>query len=399
MSELTAQTLPTRETATLPVWPSTALFVVSGVAGLLTVFGWASDPRRFVFSYLTAFAFVATLAFGTLAWLMIQHLTGATWSVSLRRPLENLSFPLLAVALLFIPVALNVGHLYVWADPSRIAADPALARKTVWLNPTFFTARSVAYLVIWTLLAAWLRYASVRLDQTSDLAWLKRMRGTSTWGLIVLGLTTSLAAFDWLMSLDPHWSSTIYAVYVWAGALVGSLAALILLLTALKAAGVLERLVTIEQMHDLGKLLFGFVIFWAYIAFSQYFLIWYANFPEETGWYILRREGTWNTLSWLLVFGHFVVPFVLLLPRAMKRDPFWLPFLAAWVLAFHYVDLYWLVMPGSGTGVATPTWRDALVPLAMTSLFAALVLLACRARPLVPVGDPRLAGSTAYRNP
>ena len=171
------------------------------------------------------------------------------------------------------------------------------------------------------------------------------MRAISSWGLVLLGLTSSYAGFDWLMSLDPHWASTMYGVYVWAGSLVSSLAALILLTLALRGSGWLGRTVTTEHLHDLGKLLFGFVVFWTYIAFCQYFLIWCANFPEETRWYITRRSGSWNTLSWALCFGHFTVPFFLLLFRSIRRDPFWLGFLAAWILVFHYLDLYWLIMP------------------------------------------------------
>jgi hypothetical protein len=155
-------------------------------------------------------------------------------------------------------------------------------------------------------------------------------------------------------------------------------------------------LVTVEHLHDLGKLLFGFVIFWAYIAFCQYFLIWYTNFPEETGWYVTRRSGAWNTISWSLVFGHFVVPFSLLIPRATKRDPFWLGFVAVWVLGFHYVDLYWLVMPASGTGSAEPQWLDAALLLTLAFSCAAIVARACRVQPLVPKGDPRLAESIAF---
>jgi hypothetical protein len=379
-------------------WPMLALLLLAIVAGLASLTRWSADPRRFAFSYLTALMFVTSLGVGSLAWLMIQHLTGAVWSVSLRRLLENLTRPLPWIALLFIPVALFVPRLYVWADATRLRADPELARKAVWLNPAFFEVRAALYLAAWAVIAGLLSRASTRQDRTGDPALVGRMRTTSTWGLLVLGLTTSLAAFDWVMSLDPHWSSTIFGVYFWAGSLVGSLAALILLVLALWALGNLQGLVTIEHLHDLGKLLFGFVIFWTYIAFCQYLLIWYANFPEETSWYIIRRSGAWNTMSWSLVFGHFVVPFVLLLPRATKRDPFWLGFVAVWTLVFHYVDLYWLIMPASGTGSAEPHWLDAALLLTLAFTFAAFAARACRIRPLVPNGDPRLAESIAFRN-
>jgi hypothetical protein len=376
-----------------------ALLSLAAVAGLVSATRWSADPRRFAFSYLTALSFVASLGVGSLAWLMIQHVTGAVWSVSLRRLLENLTRPLPWIALLFIPVALNVPRLYAWADPARVRADPDLGRKAVWLNPAFFDVRAALYLAAWAVIAGLLSRASARQDRTGDPALVARMRATSSWGLVLLGLTTSFAGFDWVMSLDPHWSSTVFGVYLWAGSLVGSLAALIVLVLALRTLGELQSLVTVEHLHDLGKLLFSFVIFWAYVAFCQYFLIWYANFPEETGWYVTRRSGAWNTMSWALVFGHFVVPFLLLIPRATKRDPFWLGFVAVWALVFHYVDLYWLIMPASGTGPAGPHWLDALLLLALAFVFGAFVARACRVHPLVPKGDPRLAESIAFRNP
>jgi hypothetical protein len=224
------------------------------------------------------------------------------------------------------------------------------------------------------------------------------MRAASSWGLVVLGLTTSLAAFDWLMSLDAHWSSTIFGVYFWSGALDGSLAALILLVLGLRMMRGIGAAVTVEHLHDLGKLLFSFVIFWAYIAFCQYFLIWYANFPEEAQWYVTRRSGNWNTLSWSLLFGHFVVPFVLLLPRATKRDPFWLGFVAAWVLVFHYADLYWLIMPALGPKEVELSVLDASLLLALALSYGAIVARACQVRSLIPKGDRRLAQSIAFHN-
>jgi hypothetical protein len=374
------------------------LFLLAIGAGALSWSLWASDPRRWLYSYLVAWLFVVTVSIGALAWLMLHHLTRAVWSVVIRRSLENLTRPLPLLALGFVPVALNLPRIYAWSEPGLVAADPSLARKEPWLNPAFFNGRSAFYLVVWSLLSIVLFRISARQDLTADSRAGDRMRGISTWGLALLGLTSSYAAFDWLMSLEPHWASTMFGVYLWAGSLVSSLAALILLLLALRGAGWLRRTVTVEHLHDLGKLLFGFTVFWAYIAFCQYFLIWYANFPEETAWYITRRSGTWNALSWALCFGHFAVPFLLLLFRAIRRDPCWLGFLAAWVLVFHYVDLYWIIMPTLHPKGAQLDWRDASL-LAMVSLAtSAIIAQACRKRPLVPVGDPYLSESLGFRN-
>jgi hypothetical protein len=372
------------------------LLALGLVAGAVAASGWAADPRRVLSSYLTAWLFATSLSVGALAWLMLLHLTGAVWSVAVRRLLENLTRPLPWIALGYIPIAWNVKGLYPWADPARLAIDSELARKAVWLQPLFFIARAAGYLVIWALLAGLLGRQSSRQDQTGDPALIGRMKATSTWGLVVLGLTTSFAAFDWMMSLEPHWVSTIFGVYFWIGSLLGSLAAIILTILGIRSLGSLRHTITAEHLHDLAKLLFSFVVFWAYIAFSQYFLIWYANLPEETAWYMTRRSGSWNILSWSLFFGHFLVPFVILLFRAVRRDPFWLGLMAAWVLVFHYVDLYWQILPAVYPGGVEPSWLDASVLLTVVSLFAALVAHACQSQALVPVGDPRLADSVAF---
>ncbi len=357
-----------------------------------------SDPRRLAFSYLTALLFLASICAGALAWLMLFHLTGATWSVVVRRLLENLTRPIPWLLPLFLVVGLSLGRLYPWADAGRVASDHELTRKAIWLNPTFYLVRTAVYLTVWWALAALLVRRSALQDRGDDGPISDRMRATSAWGLVLLGLTSSLAAFDWVMSLDPHWASTIFGVYFWAGSLASALAALIVMAIGLRAAGWLREAVTANHLHDLGKLLFGFVCFWAYIGFSQYFLIWYANFPEETSWYVVRRTGSWNTMSWALVLGHFVAPFVLLLFRASRRSPVVLGIAAAWILVFHYVDLFWMVMPSLRPEGGAVHWLDAVLVAAIVFLAGAVIARACLRKPLVPIGDPRLAESLALRS-
>jgi hypothetical protein len=358
------------------------MLALAVAAGAISGWLWSIDPRRSVFSYLTAWLFVTSISVGALAWVMLHHLTGAVWSVAGRRLLENLTRPLLWIAIGFLPIASNLKELYPWADPSRLASDPELARKAVWLSPLLFLVRSGIYLALWALVAGILWRQSDLQDPTGDLAASRRMRATSAWGLVVLGLTTSYAAFDWMMSLDPHWVSTIFGVYFWAGSLLGALAAIVLVVLCFRRLGLLRHEITVEHLHDLGKLLFSFVVFWAYIAFSQYFLIWYANLPAETEWYIRRRTGDWNILSWGLVFGHFLVPSAILLFRAVRRDPFWLGFSAAWILVFHYLDLYWLIMPVLNDATVAPSWIDLSILLTLVFLFSALVTYACQERTL-----------------
>ncbi|MEO6807504.1 MAG: hypothetical protein ABI353_00125 [Isosphaeraceae bacterium] len=376
-----------------------AVAVALGVlSGLATAVGAVSSPRQFVFSYLTAFAFVLSLAVGGLFWVMLHHLTGAGWSVVVRRFVEHFAGALPWMAVLFLPLVWGTTRLYAWADASRYASDPVWHAKRAWLNVPFFWARSAAYLAVWAVLGPWLARLSRRQDATGEAALTLRMRAISAPGMILLGASTTFAAFDWLMSLDYRWYSSIFGVYFWIDAILSSLAALILVVVGLRSAGLLERTVTADHLHDLGKLLFAFIIFWAYIAFSQYLLIWYANQPEETVWFLHRRSEGWNGLNWFLVFGHFVVPFVILLPRAVKRSPLLLGLVAAWVLAASYLDFYWLVMPTLHVEGARPHWLDLSTLVALASVFVAIVARACARYPLVPIGDPHLAESLIFRN-
>jgi len=240
--------------------------------------------------------------------------------------------PCLAVLFLpiFVPLLLEKSSLYVWADPSVVADDEALHQKVAYyLNPGFFAVRAVLYFVVWIGLARFFLRRSITQDESGDPALTQRMERGSPAALLLFALTVTFASFDWLMSLEPKWFSTIFGVYYFSGAAVGFLAAIILLVMLLQATGRLTSSVTVEHYHDLGKLLFGFVVFWGYIAFSQYMLIWYANIPEESVWYLARQQGSWKWVSLVLLFGHLLIPFFGLLPREAKRRKLSLGFWAA----------------------------------------------------------------------
>ena len=289
MSIATASLIETFELAPRQANGARTVFSVLAVAaGLLCLAGALNEPERFFGSYLVAFLFALSVALGALFWVMLHHLTGAAWSVVLRRVLEHLTRTLPWLALLFVPLILGISFLYPWSDTAH-QADPILQAKRPYLNVPFLLTRAFLYFAVWTWLALRLSNWSARQDLDGDEAWTRRMRKLSAPGMVLLGVTTTFAAFDWIMSLDPHWYSTIFGVYFWAGSIVGSLAALTALVISLRAAGLLAGAVTTEHLHDLGKLLFSFVIFWAYIAFSQYMLMWYANLPEETFWYAARQ--------------------------------------------------------------------------------------------------------------
>jgi hypothetical protein len=375
-----------------------AAWALLGLGAVLSTIAVAVDRKRFGFSYLTGFTFVVTIALGSLFFVMLQHLVRAGWSVVLRRPLEWIAGVLPACAALFLPVVLFSHDIFAaWMGPEA-AHEPAIHAKAAYLNPPFFYLRAVVYLGVWGLLAQRFWRGSRAQDETGDELETTRMQAISAPALLLFGITITFAGFDWLMSLDPHWFSTIFGVYVFSGSAVASLATLSLLAIALERPGLLQGVSTVEHRHDLGKLLFGFVVFWAYIGFSQYFLIWYANLPEETIFYLHRWVGSWKAVSVLLAVGHFVVPFVVLMSRHAKRSRTVLAGSAVLLLVMHYVDLYWLVMPNFNHEGAEFSWID-IAGLALP-LGAAALVFALRASksPLYPIRDPRLAEALRFEN-
>ncbi len=373
-----------------------------GSAGLLagimlaamTPGGW----RRFFFAYLLDFAFVLSLALGALFFVMLQHLTHAGWSVVVRRLAEAVAGTLPMMWLLVVPILFGLHDLYPWSRAAAITADPVLRSKTAWLNVPFFVGRCALYLAVWMLLARYFVGRSMVQDSTGDDELTLRMQRRSAPAMLAFGLTFTFASFDLLMSLVPRWYSTIFGVYCFAGSVVGFLALLVLLAFGLQRAGFLRRTITVEHYHDLGKLLFAFVFFWAYIAFSQFMLLWYANIPEETGWLLRRQEHGWGWVGLVLVFGHFLLPFLLLLSRRTKRRPKLLAGIAAWALCMHWFDLYWLVMPEASPGRAVPQLVDVALLVGLGGLLTAGAAFVVRSRSLVPERDPRLEESMRFEN-
>jgi hypothetical protein len=298
---------------------ATVLGVIGLAAGVLLIFVTDEGRPRFFHAYLVSFCYFLSLALGALFFVALQHLTRSGWSVVVRRLAEGIAATLPVLAVLCIPVLLGMHDLYHWTHSDAVAGDSLLQWKQPYLNTPFFIVRVVVYFVVWTLLAWFFLTASVRQDATGDVRLTLRMQAASAPAMVLYAITVTFAAFDLLMSLDPHWYSTIFGVYYFAGSVVGFFALLALVVYLLQRAGRLTRAITIEHYHDLGKLIFAFVVFWAYIAFSQYLLIWYANIPEETVWYLRRQSGSWAAVSLVLLFAHFVVPFVALLSRVSKR--------------------------------------------------------------------------------
>jgi hypothetical protein len=333
---------------------------------------------------------------------VLQHLTRSGWSVVLRRQAECLAANMPTLLVLFVPILLLVfrgnGMLYAWADPAASAGDELLSHKAAYLNPTFFAFRAVGYFAIWLFLTRFYLNRSLAQDVSGDIAETLRMERWSPAAMLLFALTVTFAAVDWLMSLTPDWYSTIFGVYFFAGIAVAGIAALILSALCLQAAGRLEHVITTEHYHDLGKLLLTFTVFWGYIAFSQYLLIWYANVPEETQWYLTRQSGDWKWISLVLIGCNCLIPFCGLLPRSVKRNKFLLGFWALWLLAMHWIDLYWIVMPNLGGDKLPFDPIDICLLVGMCGIYLSSAAVTAGNNSLVPLADPRLKESLLFEN-
>jgi hypothetical protein len=401
--------LPERHPLVLAAWIAGGLGLLALVASMFLA--WGDTPEktaRFLGSYLTAWVYWLTIALGGLFFTILHHLTRAGWSVVVRRLAEHVAATLPVLAALFVPIAVGAASLYHWMGPEA-ASDSLIQGKADFLDPPFFYGRSAAYLVVWSLLGWWYWKRSLAQDASGDPAVTRRLQTFSAPAMVLFAVTLTFAAFDWVMSLDPHWYSTIFGVYIFAGSTVAILSVLSLLAIFTSGTGKkghrgpLAGVVNAEHLHDLGKLLFGFVVFWAYIGFSQYMLIWYGNIPEETVWYAHRMEHGWDLATYALVIGHFALPFLYLLSRDVKRHRVTLVVAAVWMLALHYLDLFWLVIPAAAPIGAEPfhfgfVWYDFVNLLAVGGITFGAFGWVARRRPLVPVADPRLPESLTFEN-
>lgn len=371
-----------------------------GIAGLLlSAVGLFINAEQFYFAYLTAFVFWFTIAIGGLFFTLLGHLTGAVWSVVLRRITEALGVVLIFLAILFIPLLFGMHELFHWSDTEAVAYDALLQKKSGYLNVPFFIIRALFYFTVWFALTRVLYKNSLQQDQAADgTALAEKMRRISAPGTILFALTLTFASFDWIMSIDAHWYSTIFGVYIFSGSYLAVNAFLVILLQYFRRHRILTDVVTGEHFHDLGRLLFTFVIFWAYIAGAQYFLIWYANIPEETVWYLHRWQGSWKYVSLFIIAFHFVIPFFVLLFRAAKRNSLVLQIMAGLLLVMHWFDLYWLIMPSLHHYGPHWSWLDVTTLVGIGGVFLSLLIRQIARQPLVPTGDPRLRDSIDFVN-
>jgi hypothetical protein len=396
---------------------TSGLMLVLGAIGLaLTAAGglFLGNARQALAAYLMGLAVVTGLSLGGLFFTMAYHLTQAGWSVTVRRQSENLAamvLPCFVLFLVFMAIELAGGGVLSSWLVTHVAQEEhhLLQPKQVFLNIPLVVLRSLVYFGIWVYLATRLRGLSLQQDRTGD-KWLSnKARFTSSWGMLAFALSVAFFAFDWLMALtDFRFFSTMWGVYFFAGCVFASVPVVVIVLHSLLRAGKLKGAVTSEHFHDLGKFMFGFTVFWAYIAFGQYFLIWYSNIPEETAFYNARNVGVWHGLSLVLGLGHFVLPFYVLLWKFIRRSPALLALVAVYMLVMHVADIYWIVRPAVQfvepghtpvfADIAKGLWIDLAGILGVMLVWGGLLVRMIVRTPLVPLHDPRIGEALRHRN-
>jgi len=366
--------------------------LAAGVVGLLlTVAGlFLVSPNQFYRSYLWSYVFFLGLALGSMAWLMLQYLTGGAWGVVIRRPAEAAVRTLPLLAVLFIPIVIGIPNLYRWSHANVVAADAVLQHKHAYLNVPFFLIRAAVYLICWNFLGWYLNRWSAVEDREGGSRAHNKMAFIAGPGLVFWGFSVTFMAVDWVLSLDPHWFSTMFGLLFMAGQGLSSMAFLVTLLVLLFYRRPMSDILTARHLHDLGKFLLMMVMVWAYFSFSQFLIIWAGNLPDEIPWYLERLRGGWQFIALLLVVGHFALPFALLLSRDLKRNFKFLASLAIFILFMRLVDIYWLVTPDFEKGAFHLSWVDITAPIGIGGIWLAYFLSQLEKRPLLPINEPHL---------
>jgi len=368
------------------------------VAIIGCVVGYIQDPARFFRSYMVAFAFVAATGLGAFFFVMVQFLTGSAWSVTVRRIMENIMITLPFCALLFIPVALGLKDIYSWMNRDLVAHNPVLAYKGNYLAENFFVIRAYIYFALWSLWIFSIYRQSTKQDTEKSVRQMYIISRWSAPGLFLVVGVGTLASFDWLMSIEPKWYSTIFGLYILSGGALTFMSIVTLVSLGFRRAGILKNSITMEHYHDLGKWMFALTAFYTYIAFSQYLLIWYANLPEETIWYRHRMAGGWFWIAISMPLIRFILPFFTLVCRPAKRNLTILALVAVWCVVVEYVDLYWIVMPAYYANGPQVHWLDFVTLAATVSLCGLVFWGRFKKHKMVPVGDLRFEQGLHFEN-
>jgi hypothetical protein len=359
--------------------------------GVIVAIGAWRQPEQFFRAYLMAFMAWLGVTLGSMAILMLRHLTKGAWGMVIRRILGAAMRCSPLMALLFVPLLFGLPRLYPWARPLDAIADVHLREHLQEITKTYlsvngFIIRAVIYFAIWNLLSFLLTKWSAEQDRPPMRDHSSRFKALSGPGLILYGLTITFAAIDWVMSIDPSWISTIFGLSFLIGQVLSALCFAVVVERILFRYKPMSELLKPEQVHDHGKFMLAFIMVWAYFSFAQWLIIWAGNLPEEITWYMRRLNGGWGYIGLVLVLFHFAVPFVMLISRSFKRDITRLVWLAAWLLVMRYVDLFWIIEPNFSAAFNL-TWLDLVVPVAMGGLWLAYFFRNLNSMPLVPAYD------------
>ena len=362
------------------------------------------DPHAFLRSYLLGYLLWLSFPLGAIGLLCLHYLVGGGWSFLIRRFLEAAASTVMLMSVLFIPLFVGVEDLYVWADPEAVAGDHALGHKSAYLNVSFFRGRAILYFVIWVLLAQGLVRWSARQEASGEVRWLNRLKFVSGPGILIYVVTFSFASIDWVMSLDPHWFSTIHGLVFVMGQAISALALSIICIVKYGHLAGISRFFNEGYLRDLGTLMFAFVMLWAYMCFSQYLIIWSGNLPEETPFYIVRAKGVWGLIGLAILLLHFALPFSLLLSRAIKRQAGTMLTIAVLVIVMRLVDLFWYIGPSGAHGEDALNvafhfhWMDLAAPTGIGGIWISMFLRHLRRHNLIALRDPRIEETFKIKN-
>ncbi len=350
------------------------------------------SAEQFFRSYLLAFVFWIGFPLGSMAILMLHHLTGGDWGLPIRRPLEaaTRTFPVMLV--LFIPLLFGMKKLFPWMRPEVVAGDTVLLAKKFYLNPQFFLLRLAIYIAIWLGLSYFLNKWSEEQDRTGDPALAGKLEGMSGPGLILYGLTVTYASIDWVMSLEPHWYSTIFGMIFMLIGVLAAMALAIIVSSRLADFEPMKGVVTQAQFNDLGNLLLTFVMLWAYLSFSQFLIIWSGNLRDEIPWYMTRANGAWEPVGIFLIIFHFAVPFLLLLQRALKRQMRYLRWIAVSLIVSDCIAVIWMVEPAFEPNRLHIHPSDLIGLVGIGGIWVAAYVWQLKRRPLLPLHPVRAEG-------
>ena len=376
------------------------VLLFTGVSSLLLLFYKNRSAGEFYLDYLSVYGYFISLSIGATFLILLMYLTRAGWGIVVKRIPEHIMSLLPIYALLFIPILFGLDHIFEWLDPSHIAHDPLIQAKLPYLNLPFFVTRNIIYFVVFSVISTYYWKNSIRQDNSNieeSIEITKQLQRKSPVSLLLMSLVTSFASFDWLMSLYPHWFSTIFGIYYFAGCMVFILAVTILAYELLIRYKVIKDYPNTEHFHDLSKLLYGFVIFWSYVSFSQYFLTWYANIPEFTQWYYPRIHGEWKILFYTLILLHFVLPLFGFMSRHVKRSSLGRISFCILFIIIHYLDMRFIVYPNF-TEINSISGNEYLLLVIFSLIIIPLIGFKTIKHKVLPENDPRFNESKKLEN-